>query len=108
MANSTQTPVMKTEFFAITHTNQFIVNPVDGCIGTSPLHLDSSKYRLMTQLYENNLIDHLVFSIYTNKDLKKSYVKFGSMDKHAFDRNISVISTLNEKEWTLKVSDVDL
>ena len=51
------------------------------------------------------MIDHLVYSIYVNNE-KKSYIKFGSMDDSALSSNLTVISTIDAKNWALNVSDI--
>lgn len=48
----------------------------------------------------------MVFSIYTNVESSTSHIKIGSMDKYAFASNISVISTINEKKWSLRANSL--
>ena len=56
----------------------------DGCIGTSPTRYDSTVKTFMADLLDKNLIDHMVFSIYSNPARRTSHFKFGSMDLYAF------------------------
>jgi hypothetical protein len=78
----------------------------DGCVGLLPAGVNSTKSSIVASLVNKKLIDHAVFSVYTN--IKGfSYIKFGNMDIKAFESNYSTIATFDNTSWALNVSSIE-
>ena len=85
-----------------------LTSKFDGCIGMKPITRESKDNNFLSKLFEAEMIDHMVYSIYVNNDDQKSFIKFGSMDTSAFGENITIISTVDASNWALNVSDISM
>lgn len=69
---------------------------------------DNVESHFLAHLLNNGDIDHLVFSLYTNKKLGKMYIKLGSMDLSGLNSTANVVSTIDHENWTLNISDITM
>ena len=55
--------------------------------------------------YVNKVIDHLIVSLYTNLDERRSYIKFGSWDPTGIAKYepLTMLRTVSKHTWGLEV-----
>lgn len=92
---------------AVTGSQTAFSTAYQGYIGLAPpLSLGDKKTSVLTQAKDAGLIDHLVFSLYTNLDKNiQSSIKFGSYDKDALapsDPEIVYVKTAATDTWALR------
>lgn len=90
---------------AVTNANNPFTSNYQGYIGLAPpVSIMNKQTSLLSQAKDEGLIDHMVFSLYTDLDQSmQSTIKFGSYDPSAISQggHITYMKTKSRQSWDL-------
>lgn len=90
---------------AVTSTSSPFTSVYQGYIGLAPpISIMDKPTSLLSQAKDDGLIDHMVFSLYTDLDQSmQSTIKFGSYDPSAISQggSITYMKTKSRQSWEL-------